>query len=201
MTSSGICMSCGGEVRLYEEHWTEYGRNWIKFTGTCPNCGRRATEYPHGMMDELDKAFADAIRKEHDDKMISELAELGQMGFIRKYGFEQYPTFSIRHDGETVGRKFYTIDDARHSAWAMLPIGAEFTICQMDRPRSVERVPEDGKNILAHMRFAIPRWYGDEGGWEIDLDVAFSTLEDAERFEKDHMKGMYYRWTIEEASA
>lgn len=200
MTSSGICMECQGEVRLHEEHWTEHGKTWIKFTGKCPNCGRWLTEYPRGELDALDEAWRESIRQEHDDERIKALEEMGPIRFVLTYGISEFPWFAF--DAEGIDRaamnSYHTVDEARHAAYAMLPVGAEFTIMQIDRPISTEKVPEGAKNIRAVMAYTLPRHYHDEDGWYTSLDLSFTSRGEAERFAANHFA--YDTWTIEEGA-
>lgn len=98
MTSSGICPSCQGEVTLYEEHWDEYGRTWVKFTGKCWNCGCLVTDYPHGFNDQYEQA-----EKEHYQQSIEGMAEtMTPEELMDKLGPERFPYFKGYVEGEYV---------------------------------------------------------------------------------------------------
>jgi len=89
VSSCGVCSHCQGELTLYEEHWTEFGREWVRFDGKCPNCGCTMTEYPSNFYEEYDKA-----KKLDELREIEELSKtMDDTDLYNTVGRDRYPFY------------------------------------------------------------------------------------------------------------
>ena len=106
MTSCGVCPRCQGEVRLYEEHWTEFGIEWVRFDGKCPECGCLVTEYPSGFYE----AFETAGRQD-DLRVIEEMSKtMSDRELYDTVGKERYPFYESYVKDKLVCREIELYD-------------------------------------------------------------------------------------------
>ena len=182
MTSSGVCINCQGELHLYEEHWTEFGREWVKFEGRCPNCNCLNTEYPHGFYEQYEEA-----EKEFKAKQLEEMAKsMTDEELFEKLGSYDYPYYE--------GKSVYT-EDKRE---VVRSVTLEDCIAQTI-PLSLKHLRSD----IVIMRFGreLLRMTSDEikeqGWYNYEVDV-FWRVYRRNREDYDELYRTYSCRTIEE---
>jgi hypothetical protein len=188
MTSIGTCLSCQGEVVLYEEE-EEYTGQKI-FRGYCYECNHWVTEYPRGYdpyKAEEEWRLQSARRWEQKDIQFAEEHQNTIRGWCwAGRQWSDFPRWSARIPGDTdryFGSYFYE-DEARYAANEKLEDGQQFYVRrgQFHDLKGTHTVDKSANPIRLEYQYMIPyHAYAEDGTWfeerervpsmEIALDV------------------------------
>lgn len=192
MTSVGICPNCQGEVTLHEEHWTEFGIEWTKFTGRCANCGQICTEHHSGFSEAYEKAEE---RARQDD--LEQLAKtMTDDELYDRLGEYDYPYYEGYVRGKRVCRE-RTLEDCisvtAYRSWEKLR--ASMTIQRFGKVlidwNSHDIIGEGWANYMLKVRRVVKLNCDDTD--YIEYRYACRTIEEVERRIRDTHA---FSWTL-----
>ena len=196
MTSIGSCANCQGEVRLYEEHWTEFGKEWTKFEGQCPNCGCWVSEFPKGYTVAYDKAEAEFYRQKEQREYYEKYKDMTFKEYLRSShdGIYHYP-FYIAQKGERTAIAL-TEEEAYYVGCRLAGGNSDFKIQRGGEVIRECRSPPSATTIGLDIEFYIPRWKYDEDGDRFEFKMTVPDFKTALRIIDEYRWGQYFQFTI-----
>ena len=196
MSSWGICMDCQGEVALHEEHFSEFGQEWVKFQGKCPNCGRWLTEYPKG----YEEASIRAEEQERKDREAKEHFEKYKDMTFNEYmrasdeGAFRYPFWIARKGDKTAYA--LTEQEAFYVGSRLAGGNSDFEIWHGPDKIGDYRSPPSAGTVALDIEFYIPRWKGDEDGDRFQFYMTVPTIDVARELINRYKWEHYFKWSI-----